>query len=137
MNDGLGQVPERWYCVSRDGLATWCQDAVDAADQVEESTSLWPRHSPYVAVLLGDVAAERERCAQEIDRLRSDRDLEKKWRKDAEHDREELIAAAVAAERNRIVNALPGGYSVDPQWVADMVRDGPACGKPDTSEPAW
>ena len=64
-------------------------------------------------------------CAlKEIERLRADRDLEKKWRKDAEHDREELIAAAVAAERNRIVNALPVGYSVDPQWVADMVRDG-------------
>lgn len=30
--------------------------------------------------------------------------------------------AAVAAERERIINALPGGRSVDPQWVADMVR---------------
>ena len=45
-----------------------------------------------------------------------------------------IASAAEAAERERIVNALPGGYSVDPQWVADMVRDGPACGKPDTSE---
>ena len=61
LSDELGHLPERWYCVSRDGLATWCQDAVDAADQVEESTRLWPHHSPYVAVLLGDVAAERER----------------------------------------------------------------------------
>lgn len=32
--------------------------------------------------------------------------------------------AAVAAERERIINALPGGHSVDPQWVADMVRNG-------------
>ena len=31
-------------------------------------------------------------------------------------------AAAVAADRERIINALPGGHSVDPQWVADMVR---------------
>jgi hypothetical protein len=33
-------------------------------------------------------------------------------------------AVAVAAERERIISALPGGYSVDPQWVADMVRNG-------------
>ena len=71
------------------------------------------------------VAAERERYMQEIDRLRADRDLEKKWRKDAEHDREELIVAAIAADRERICLALPSGWSVDPQWVADMVRDGP------------
>ena len=32
----------------------------------------------------------------------------------------------VAAERERIINALPGGQSVDPQWVADMVRNGEA-----------
>ena len=45
------------------------------------------------------------------------------------------VARAVAADRERICLALPGGYSVDPQWVADMVRDGPLCGEPDTSEP--
>lgn len=32
------------------------------------------------------------------------------------------LEAAVAQERGRIINALPGGYIVDPQWVADMVR---------------
>ena len=32
------------------------------------------------------------------------------------------LDAAVAAERERICEALPGGHSVDPQWVADMVR---------------
>ena len=69
------------------------------------------------AKLMVDMAAECER-------LRADRDLEKKWRKDAEYDLEELIAAAVAADRERICLALPGGWSVDPQWVADMVRDG-------------
>ena len=60
----------------------------------------------------------------EIERLRSDRDLEKKLRKDAEDDREELIVAAVYADRERICLALPGGGSVDPQCVAAMVRDG-------------
>ena len=53
------------------------------------------------AALDAAVDAEREQYTQEIERLRSDRDLEKKWRKDAEHDREELILAAVAAERVR------------------------------------
>ena len=48
---------------------------------------------------------------------------------------EEYAALAVAAERERICLALPAGWSVDPQWVADMVRDGPACGKPGTYEP--
>ena len=33
-------------------------------------------------------------------------------------------ASKVAADRERICLALPGGYSVDPQWVADMVRGG-------------
>ena len=35
------------------------------------------------------------------------------------------IDKAVAADRERICQALPGGHSVDPQWVADMVRAGP------------
>ena len=62
-------------------------------------------------------------CAlQEIDRLRADRDIEKKWRKDAEHDREELIAAAVAADRERICLALPGGYSVGPHLVSRVSK---------------
>ena len=39
-------------------------------------------------------------------------------------DRDALVSAAVAKDRERICAALPGGWSVDPQWVADMVRDG-------------
>ena len=35
------------------------------------------------------------------------------------------LDAAVAADRERICQALPGGRTVDPQWVADMVRAGP------------
>ena len=37
----------------------------------------------------------------------------------------DAIDAAVDADRERICEALPGGHSVDPQWVADMVRAGP------------
>ena len=34
----------------------------------------------------------------------------------------QLVADAQAADRERIIAAMPGGHSVDPQWVADMVR---------------
>lgn len=60
-SDGLGQVPERWYCVSADGMAMLCKDARDARLQAAESDTLYPRHAPHKAVCLGDVAAERER----------------------------------------------------------------------------
>ena len=31
-------------------------------------------------------------------------------------------AASVRAEREAIIQALPGGHYVDPQWVCDMIR---------------
>ena len=31
-------------------------------------------------------------------------------------------AAGAAAEREAIIQAMPGGHSVDPQWVCDMIR---------------
>ena len=37
---------------------------------------------------------------------------------------ESFATLAVCIDRERIFLALPGGCSVDPQWVADMVRDG-------------
>ena len=69
-------------------------------------------------------------CAlREIDRLRADRDIEKKWRKDAEHERQNLIDAAVAAERERcaklcdtvsakMASACPGAVK---GWWPDQV----------------
>lgn len=32
------------------------------------------------------------------------------------------VEAAVRAEREAILALLPGGYSVDPQWLADAIR---------------
>jgi hypothetical protein len=29
---------------------------------------------------------------------------------------------AMAIEREAIIQEIPGGYSVDPQWVCDMIR---------------
>lgn len=57
----------RWYVVDCDGLATLCKDEADAHDMVDVAAAEWPRRGPYTAVLLGDVAAERERCAQIAD----------------------------------------------------------------------
>lgn len=53
----------RWYCLDRDGVAMLCKDEADARAQVIESDDLWPARAPHRAALLGDVAAERERCA--------------------------------------------------------------------------
>ena len=75
----------RWYCVSRDGLATLCLNEANARDMVAECVRDYPRQAPYRAVRLVDaeelerehadhketlrdvdslVAAERERCAR-------------------------------------------------------------------------
>ena len=57
----LGQ---RWYCVSRDGLATLCLNEANAREMAVQCAADYPRQAPYRAVQLGDVAAERERCAK-------------------------------------------------------------------------
>ena len=35
---------------------------------------------------------------------------------------ESFAALVAAAEREAIIQAMPGGHSVDPQWVCDMIR---------------
>ena len=57
-------LPPRWYVVDRDGLATLCKDEEDAKNTAADVRVAFPRRRPYRAVLLGDVAAERERCAK-------------------------------------------------------------------------
>lgn len=68
----LPPLPARWYCVSNDGRATLCtceRDALENAarrDALENAASQnvdLPRSAPHRAVMMGDVAAERERCA--------------------------------------------------------------------------
>ena len=56
----------RWYCVSRDGIATLCVDELDACYTAEQSDKNWQASSPHRAVQLVDVAA----VAQEIERWR-------------------------------------------------------------------
>ena len=117
------------------------------------TTADGPDHKTWCSVLVSDL----RQATEEIDEMDQQRDMladilrrtavalrgpEPALTRWSWHDLPERAAQAIAAislvqaaERERIVNALPGGYSVDPQWVADMVRDGPLCGKPDTSEP--
>lgn len=57
-------VPPRWYAMSCDGLGTLCANEADAIMMADHCTTNYPRGAPYAAVLLGDVAAERERCAR-------------------------------------------------------------------------
>ena len=54
----------RWYCLDRDGVAMLCNDEDDARAQAAENDLSWPVRAPHRAVLLGDVAAERARCAK-------------------------------------------------------------------------
>ena len=57
----LGQAAEaRWYCLDREGLAMLCKDEADALAEAAENDKCWPGRAPHRAVLLGDVAAERD-----------------------------------------------------------------------------
>ena len=62
----------RWYCVSREGLATLCKDEADAHETAGQCDKSWPLGGPHRAVLLGDVAAERDRCCRVVAVQRDD-----------------------------------------------------------------
>jgi hypothetical protein len=67
----------RWYCLSRDGLATLCAHAEDAAAEADRLDRMCPNKAPHRAVQLVDVAqmnaqaksaalAERHECAMTV-----------------------------------------------------------------------
>jgi hypothetical protein len=53
-------IEPRWYCVSRDGIPSLCKDETEARANAAHRRLVWPAGEPHRAVLLGDVAAERE-----------------------------------------------------------------------------
>jgi hypothetical protein len=53
-------IEPRWYCVDAYGWPTLCDDENDAKSEAVQNNSAWPNGTPHRAVLLGDVAAERE-----------------------------------------------------------------------------
>lgn len=65
-------IEPRWYCVDANGLATRCVDQSDAQRVAMDASYMFPRSGPHRAVLLGDVAAEREtiqRLREALDRI--------------------------------------------------------------------
>ena len=66
LSEELGPLPARWYCVSRDGLATLCLDEANAREMAAQCAHDYPRQAPYRAVLLGDVTALRESMADAL-----------------------------------------------------------------------
>lgn len=63
-------VEARWYAVTKGGLATLCASERDALESADSFDVSYPHSAPHRAVLLGDVAAERERCFRLICDLR-------------------------------------------------------------------
>ena len=62
----------RWYCVSREGIATLCVDEEDAQIEATNAQQNYPLNGPYRAVQMVDaaqvmdlLAAERDMCAME------------------------------------------------------------------------
>ena len=70
LSELLGPLLERWYCVNRIGVAILCADKKDAGINALNCDAAYPAYAPHRFVLLGDVAAERDRwisIAQEVD----------------------------------------------------------------------
>jgi len=54
----------RWYCLSREGMATLCTDEEDAKEVAAESWVAWPQNGPYrVAQMVDADTAESLRTA--------------------------------------------------------------------------
>ena len=69
-NAGLGPAAEaHWYCLASNGIATLCVDMADAANTAKMCDEQYPKYAPHRAVMLGDVAAERERCAKLVESM--------------------------------------------------------------------
>ena len=56
-------VAPRWYCVSRDGMATLCTCEADAKVEAANARESYPRNGPYRAVRLAAVDEAEERSA--------------------------------------------------------------------------
>ncbi len=61
-----------WYCLASNGIATLCVDMADAVNTAKMCDEQYPKYAPHRAVMLGDVAAERERCAKLCEEVHAD-----------------------------------------------------------------
>ena len=56
-------VAPRWYCVSREGVATLCDHEADAKETALRSGNSWPQGGPHRAVCLVDAGGTEGRSA--------------------------------------------------------------------------
>lgn len=74
---------ERWYCVSRDGMATLCTCEGDAKIEAANAAKNYPRSGPYLAVQLvnaSTVASERAAAEQAMKVLRQIAEMPRRTR---------------------------------------------------------
>lgn len=65
--DATPATPARWYCVSRDGVATLCVDEEDARANARHCDRAWPASGPHRAAQLADLellAKHETDCAE-------------------------------------------------------------------------
>jgi hypothetical protein len=135
----VGPAPEaRWYCLSREGMATLCTDEEDAKEVAAESFVLYPQSGPYRAVQMVDSAhvspgAEAFLTPQDMadlqrleDLFTDDQgwDLPKERMQRLAESRKELAALRQDAERyRRLAESMQGtirldGGPGDTRWAA-------------------
>ena len=100
------QTVSRWYCMASNALATLCANEQDARTMAEECDASWPKNAPHRAVLLGDVAAERERCAMICDKA-----AEMAWSR--WEIRADQFDQGAAAEAEKLANAIREGQELE------------------------
>ena len=98
-------IAPRWYCVSREGLATLCKDEADANETAGQCDKSWPLGGPHRAVRLAD-ANEIGTLRRQVSGLKGL--LACADHRAVEHGREmaELAARADDVASERAANAL-------------------------------
>ena len=83
----------------------------------------WPtdRSTAAIAALRAALAQQEEPCPNCASLETQNTELDQKLA-ELEQAYQSGYNAGVAAERETIIQAMPGGHSVDPQWVCDMIR---------------
>lgn len=92
--------------MANNGLATLCANEHDARTMAEDCDASWPKNAPHRAVLLGDVAAERERCAKICDRA-----AEMAWSR--WEIRADQFDQGAAAEAEKLANSIREGKELE------------------------
>ncbi len=63
-----------------------------------------------------------EMANQTLDRMKADEHCREQYWSATDDELQAFANLVRADEREAIIQEIPGGYSVDPQWVCDMIR---------------